>query len=363
MIIERSNYEIWLIDMLDGKLNELQIAKLMSFLDSNPDLKEELNSLSSIRLDKASVNYPGKDLMKKSDAEIPDSQFQLLCVAYLEHDLNNEQKKELEEIISRDPERDKVFQLLHKTTLIPQDQNYKHKVSLKRNSLTGWTKPVFIRVLSAAAMIAMIFSAYLLLPESRAENKEIFSENISDTLIINNKQPVQKNTISLYGKSAGRETIASVSSSNKDITANSPVSVTDPFSDETEIEKVPVVEKIHIDYYLITAIDLELSTGPDQLIAFNPETDIPETDDDRSRIGKFLAKTYRDIILKDEKASDIPLKGYEIAEGGINGLNKLLGWEMALTTSTDSNGELKSVYFSSRLLKFNTPVKKNDQDR
>ncbi len=359
MIIERSNYEIWLTDMLDGKLNELQVAELMSFLDTNPDLKEELDSLTSIRLDKTAVNYPGKDLLKKTDAEIPDSQFELLCVAHLEHDLNNEQEKELEEIISRDSEKDKVFQLLQKTTLIPRDYNYKHKTLLKRNSLTGWTKPVFIKVLSVAAMIAVIFSAYLLLPETWTENKEIFSENSSDTLIINNKQPIQKNVISLNEKSAV-QTIPSASSSNKDITSNSSDPGTDPYSDEPENEKAPVIEKIPIDDYLNTAIDFEFSTEPDQLIAFNPETDIPETDDDRSRIGKFLAKTYRDIILKDEKASDIPLKGYEIAEGGINGLNKLLGWEMALTTSTDSNGELRSVYFSSKLLKFNTPVKKND---
>ena len=360
MIIERSNYEIWLIDMLDGKLNELQTAELMSFLDSNPDLKEELDSLSSIRLDKASVNYAGKDLLKKSDAEIPDSQFELLCIAHLEHDLNNEQEKELEEIISRDPEKDKVFQLLNKTTLIPQDYNYKNKALLKRNSLTGWTKPVFIRVMSTAAMIALIFSAYLLLPDSRTENNPVFTENTSDTLIINNKLPVQENTISSNEKPADRKTIASSSSSNKNITANSLVSETDPYSDETTIENVPVIEKIRIDDYLITAIEFELNSGQDQLIAFISETVIPDSDDDRSRVGKFLAKTYRDIILKDEKASDTPLRGYEIAEGGINGLNKLLGWEMALTTSTDSSGELKSVYFSSKLLKFNTPLKKNN---
>ena len=360
MIMERSNYEIWLIDMLDGKLNELQIAELMSFLDSNPDLKEELDSLSSIRLDKAAIIYPEKDLLKKSDAEIPDSQFELLCVAHLEHDLNNEQEKELEEIISRNPEKDRVFQLLHKTTLTPQDHNYKHKALLKRNSLTGWTKPVFIRVMSAAAMIAIIFSAYLLLPESRTENNEIFTENIPDTLIINNIQPIQKNFISAIEKSAGNETVAFASSSNKVIPSSSTVQGTDSYLKEAEVEKAPAIEKIRVEDYRFTAIDFELRKGPDQLIAFNSETDIPVIDDDRSRIGKFLAKTYRDIILKDEKASDIPLKGYEIAEGGINGLNKLLGWEMALTTSTDSNGELKSVYFSSKLLKFNAPVKKNN---
>jgi hypothetical protein len=85
--------------------------------------------------------------------------------------------------------------------------------------------------------------------------------------------------------------------------------------------------------------------------------------DDRSRIGKFIAQTFRDKILKEDIPEDTPLKGYEIAEAGIEGLNKLFGWEMALTRNNDENGELKSLYFSSRTIKFNAPVKNIDQSR
>jgi hypothetical protein len=64
--------------------------------------------------------------------------------------------------------------------------------------------------------------------------------------------------------------------------------------------------------------------------------------------------------LKENTSKDSPLKGYEIAEAGVTGLNRLLGWEMALVEKNDENGELRSVYFSSKLLKFNAPVKKTD---
>ena len=57
--------------------------------------------------------------------------------------------------------------------------------------------------------------------------------------------------------------------------------------------------------------------------------------------------------------NDTPLKSYEIAEAGIEGINKLLGWDMALVRTNDDSGELKSLYFSSRLIKFNAPVRKN----
>ncbi|MGC1391224.1 MAG: hypothetical protein WA816_09315, partial [Bacteroidales bacterium] len=76
--------------------------------------------------------------------------------------------------------------------------------------------------------------------------------------------------------------------------------------------------------------------------------------------GKFIARTFREKILKEKTAKDSPLKIYEIAEAGVAGLDKLLGWQMALDEKKDSNGELRSVYFSSKILKFNAPIKKSE---
>jgi hypothetical protein len=81
--------------------------------------------------------------------------------------------------------------------------------------------------------------------------------------------------------------------------------------------------------------------------------------DDRSNISKFLSRTFRKGILREKKVSDAPIQTYELAEAGIKGLNKLLGWQMALEKTADSAGGLKSLYFSSRMLKFNAPVRKN----
>lgn len=49
MQIDRSNYEIWLIDWLDENLNEIQIEQLQLFLRDNPDLKEEIEELTTFR--------------------------------------------------------------------------------------------------------------------------------------------------------------------------------------------------------------------------------------------------------------------------------------------------------------------------
>ena len=107
-------------------------------------------------------------------------------------------------------------------------------------------------------------------------------------------------------------------------------------------------------------IELKGKTIPNNLIAFQPTYNGPVYDDGRSKLSRFISKTFREKILKEKSAKDTPLKGYEIAVAGVTGLNKLLGWEMALDKKNGENGELKSIYFSSKLLKFNAPVKKSE---
>ena len=107
-------------------------------------------------------------------------------------------------------------------------------------------------------------------------------------------------------------------------------------------------------------IDMNGNAVPGNLIALNKSIVIPDDDEYSSNFSRFIARTVRGKILKEKTVKETPLKGYEIAEAGVAGLNKLFGWEMALDEKKDENGRLKSVYFSSRILKFNTPVKYPD---
>jgi hypothetical protein len=119
---------------------------------------------------------------------------------------------------------------------------------------------------------------------------------------------------------------------------------------ELLLNKIPVFKKFNLN---------ETSVS-NKLVALKNILVLPRADDEQSNISKFIARTFREKILKEKTAKDSPLKVYEIAEAGVSGLNKLFGWEMALDQKTDANGELNSVYFSSKLLKFNAPVRKNE---
>lgn len=362
MIIDRSNYEIWIIDWLDGNLNDLQTCKLFSFLDENPDLREEMNAISSARLLVPANSFSGKDLLKKTDVELPDSQFEYLSIAHLEHDLNAEQEKELLEITSHSPERKKLFDLFQRIVLIPPDRIFSKKENLKKKTTGQKILRLSIRSLSAAATIILIITAYLLIPRRLPDNQLASTEKmIIDTFTINQVPPILQINSGSFNKNPIKNTkrgILTDSDKNKDIPRADIlmadiINRSDLKPDNGEIKIIPTSGLM-----LQNVIDLSSLKNNYHLIAYNPEIIVTYDIEERSRLGKFLALTFRNLLLKDEKANDLPLKGYEIAEGSINGLNKLLGWEMALQKTNDENGELQSLYFSSKILKFNAPVKK-----
>ena len=107
MQIDRSNYEIWFIDWLDGNLNSLQVEQLKLFLDQNQDLREEFNDLTTVNLVSSAISFRHKEHLKKSPSDISPSQFEYLCAAYLENDLTESQKAELQEIINTYPDKKK----------------------------------------------------------------------------------------------------------------------------------------------------------------------------------------------------------------------------------------------------------------
>ncbi len=58
MQIDRSNYEIWFIDWLDGNLTGKEIEQLKLFLDQNPDLREEFNDLAPVNMVSSGHSVP-----------------------------------------------------------------------------------------------------------------------------------------------------------------------------------------------------------------------------------------------------------------------------------------------------------------
>ncbi len=357
MKIDRSNYEIWFIDWLDGKLNEIQTDQLNIFLSENPDLREELGELSDIRITPPATRFHGKSSIIKSLSDLSDNQFEYLCTASIENELSQEELVELSDITASDPQRKRVLELYRNTILTPPDIKYSHKGKLLRSTPLQKIIRISFAGLTAAASVAILVLTSIYLTDKGIYNKN----NLSD--YIGNEGRVQHSVI----PSEASYSVRDIKYSEKQIIQKQPVGVNYLTLADEKPETIKLTEEINIsqnhdlvspvvipDYSAITALNKTFVHNNLEQIDFS----ISPEPEDRRAIGKFIAKTFREIVLKEETADQSPIKGYEIAEAGVSGINKLFGWQMAFEKNSDSNGEVKSVYFSSKILKIQTPVNK-----
>jgi hypothetical protein len=350
---DRSNYEIWIIDWLDGKLDPAATEILMAFLEANPDLKEEAESLSLSHLGIVKTIFPAKEDLKKTVSDLPKSQIEFLSVAYLENDITPGQMSDLEQSFDLNRENKREFDIIQKIRLIPPELTFKNKYLLKKQNPGVKVFRLASIALSAAASIAVLIISYVFLQrylsQKNNETEQIIVSEYTGvplevrtkTFSANLQEPVGRN-----------ETVASV----KRIYNQAPVPAAE---DITPAITRPFAVEIHVAPVISIP---EVSPGiTGQFLAATNNKYIREPyDEERSRINRFIARNFREKILKEPVPSESPLKSFEIAEAGIDGLNKLLGWNMALVKTIDEQGELKSIYFSSRMLKFNAPVKKTE---
>jgi hypothetical protein len=362
MQIDRSNYEIWFIDWLDGNLNTFQVEQLKFFLSENPDIKEEFNDLTSINFAPTNILYSNKEHLKKSFSDIPQSQFEYLCAAYLENDTSDSQNKELMEVINSYPDRKKTFDLMLKTRLTPARISYKHKNLLRKQTVVQKVIRFSIIGLSTAAAIVLVIITYSVLPGNTSLKTDQSAQNyVADSTLLKSTTPeiaadrIVTDSTSIHAEPKREKRSSGLHKLNPVIT-NSDLAIA--VSDDSVVRKTDKrdisINKVPVNAHVDLNKDLPAST----LVASNTTIYVP--DDERSKLGRFISRTFREKLLKEKTPPDSPLKGYEIAEAGVSGLNKLFGWEMALDKKNDENGQLKSVYFSSKILKFNAPIKKSE---
>lgn len=363
---DRSNYEIWITDWLDRNLNERQSEELMAFLDDNPDLKEELKGLDSVSLKAPNLVFKNKRSLFRSVKEIDDSQFDNLCVAKLEKDISPELSADLELIVATDNARKKSHDLWMAMKLRAPEVIYRHKSRLKRSTPAERILRISLVSLGAAATVAIVISLMLILPRKQ----EIPYAQAIDTLTIESPLPLQ------YSR-AGEQAYSRV----EKLTENAPdvipvmadrhsVPVTEEtvstdtelppvLTVETEFKRLQGPEKISVN---LTAdiIDAEKYLSA-SLIPYRPDY-IPPLIEHRSNVELFMAKLFHEKIMKDPNAGTKPVERYDLARAGILGLNKLFGWELALDRNTDEQGNTRSYYFASRLVRINAPVRKDPEN-
>jgi hypothetical protein len=122
MIIDRHNYEEFFILYWDDELIASQKQAVENFVNENPDLQEEFRILGETRFvpDK-NVQFDEKGfLLNSSPINITNYEEQLLN--YIDDELNNNERKEVEKLAAKLPVIQKELLLLQKTKLQPDTE-------------------------------------------------------------------------------------------------------------------------------------------------------------------------------------------------------------------------------------------------
>ena len=359
---DRLNYEIWLIDYLDGNLDQEESGLLFAFLEKNPDIKEEVADLLPVSLKPGSDQFSKKEGLRKEPADMTGQQFELLCVASAEGDLNPGQESELEEILSSSSARRKSYDLIRSLRLKPYDLSFRYKYSLRK--LTAGQKIIRFSLIgiSTAAVVLIMISVFRKSPATMPGNdiattkrdtlvdmpagKTITKPSVGEVVM---KRNVKKTDTSVADKlTPDQET-------KQTMIAESAVETNRIDSSFSEIKKTSVSK---IDY----SNNDFLVNHPALALAEIKITEVPdEPEIEYSRLRNFIARFLREKIIKSDFKEKGSLKGYEIADAGIIGLNKLLGWDMSLQKNRNEKGEVMSVHFNSKFLKFNANVKSTSE--
>lgn len=95
--INKNNYEAWFLDYSEGNLNQEQIAELLLFVENNPELQETFNEFEIIPLNSSvSLSSNEKNNLKKSELLSDFSINEELIIRYVENDLPEIKRKEVE---------------------------------------------------------------------------------------------------------------------------------------------------------------------------------------------------------------------------------------------------------------------------
>ena len=343
MEINRQNYEQYLVDYLDGKLNDEEVCVLMSFLDFNPDLKEEFADIEKMCLAPDGTIFSNKANLLKSESDLSEAailkDFDMYCISSMENDIADEDEEILQEIIRDDPDREDTYMLYQSTRLLP-DESILHpaKARLKKRFI-----PIPYRIILPAA--AAVAALLIILQVFTGKDPEVY--NVT-------------------------QTIQSPETSNDNKEISSPLTKAAQSPDETPSltreEKSNGISPVNEGVILGkgshmadgSIIEAESNTSRERIqLARIESKSVPQLS--RSNANLTLRQTTNLPENSDsaEISGDNPkLSLWILADASVRGLNSVSEDEYHLDRKKDKNGKTRRITFDSPVFGISAPLRK-----
>ena len=158
MQITKENYELFIIDYLDGKLDSKGKQALIAFVEANPKIKEEFDLLmdtAGLESD-METSVPDFGYLKKEsilgDQYLADE----MMIAELEGDLSPTQSQEFKQVIASDLTKQKDYQIYRSSIAKPDlSIQFPHKQKLKKAGTVIYLNTIY-KIASVAAILLFV---------------------------------------------------------------------------------------------------------------------------------------------------------------------------------------------------------------
>ena len=161
MNINRNNYEEFFVLYADNELSAAEKHLVESFVRENPDLQQEFNLLQQTKIfSDNNIVFENKELLMSSHQDnnsvINHSNYEEFFLLYVDNELNEENKKAVEEFAAWHPSLQLELILLQKVRLAPdssvvfEGKEKLYKEQAKRILLFRWQR------ITAAAIVLIL---------------------------------------------------------------------------------------------------------------------------------------------------------------------------------------------------------------
>jgi|WetSurMetagenome_2_1015567.scaffolds.fasta_scaffold00161_13 hypothetical protein len=325
--------------------SEVKIAE--DFLLLHPGYMESFVDKWNLSLKPQEKEYFLEEILYKSFSDLSEEQMMLLAAAAAEGDLSTEDLSGLNESFNSVSSGKISVSDYKKLKLSPFDEGFRYKNRLLKTS----PKSIVIRrnvfyALSAAAVIALFV---LTAPLSKKAVNDInpatfIAGTVTGKPVITGK-PVNKNEIkvsvsdkitrNVFTRPAIRESVAQTESAASKTETLTTIDIPEK---QTSLPSLALTEDVRPVAVYANVITRDIKP-------------VPVTEEN------WLIKGITGAVAKisNLRKNDNP---FDIADQGIKGINKLLGWNMRLEKVAAANGEAEVIKFRSDLVGFSKPIKK-----
>ncbi|MCF8346375.1 MAG: hypothetical protein K9G38_04120 [Bacteroidales bacterium] len=356
MTISRDNYEAYFLDFTEGRLMPGQEKELRSFLESHPDLADELELFTLQKIHPQKIRYPEKESLKKKFPEVteqvsPDN-FDMFCVAYIENDLTPHQRTVFEAYLADHPEAERGLAAFRHTLLDPEHFVFPAKKSLKKRK-PGINGRQLWMPLAAAAAIALFVIV-----------SQPVEEDFLDIAAL--PEPEKKEAV-VKDKEPETEGISNPSSATlkviRNVTSPAPVSSYKKERKTIDPEKLRTHEpNKDKPVQRIAGSGIRTLSGTDPAIHYDQiemksVSPITVNSSSLSLIDQARVRIRQAASEVIEEEDDLL---WSLASNGLKEINRIRTAGTELQASRNEQGEISGIMFRSRFLNVTAPVNRQE---